>query len=59
MASIRDEIRHILENNLHLEFKDHEAVHRMDLKEAKVKIIDPQIENVIDLILDLLKDKNL
>jgi hypothetical protein len=56
MESIRDRLRTILENNMSIEFKDHEHIKKMNLSEAKAVIIDPVIENTIDQIIDACKD---
>ena len=56
MESIRDRIRVVLENNMSVEFKDHEDIKKMNLHQAKVVIIDPVIEQTIDQILDIVKD---
>ena len=38
-----------------IEFKDHEDIKKMNLREAKALIIDPVIEQTIDEILEVLK----
>ena len=56
MASVRDCLRTILENNMSIEFKDHEDIKKMNLREAKALIIDPVIEQRIDEILEVIEN---
>lgn len=56
MASVRDRLRTILENNMSIEFKSHEDIKKMNLREAKAVIIDPVIEQIIDEILEVFKN---
>lgn len=56
MASIRDRLRTILENNMSIEFKNHKDMEKMNLREAKAIIIDPVIEQTIDEILEIFKE---
>lgn len=51
MATIRDKLRKILENDLVLEFKDHHSLDNLDSFGATIKILEQKIENVIDLIM--------
>jgi len=51
MATIRDKLRKIIENDLVLELKDHHALDNLDSFGATFKILEQKIETVIDLIM--------
>ena len=53
MGNSRDEIRKILESNLVIEFKNHDALSTLDTYNATIKLIQSKLDNVIDLIIDV------
>jgi len=57
MAAIRDRLRKILEQDLILEFKDHNALENQEKWNATLKIIKTKIESVIDKIEDVYKSQ--
>ena len=56
MASVRDRLRMIIENNLVLEFRDSNALDNPDSLNATLKVLEQNIENVIDLLVDAFND---
>lgn len=56
MASARDKIRKIIEENLVITFNDHESM--SDIRQGTVLILKERIDDVVDLIVDAVKDSD-
>jgi len=56
MASARDKIRKVIEENLTITFKDHESMG--PLSNNEIGILNSRVENVVDLIIDAIKDSD-
>lgn len=56
MASARDKIRKIIEENLVITFNDHESMSNMS--QGTVLILKERIDDVVDLIIDAVKDSD-
>ena len=52
MDSLREDLKNIIRNNLHLEFKNHQALCDPTQFEATLKIVEHHLDKVVSELLD-------